>query len=164
MKVLLVVAHPRHDSLTFAAAKAFAEAATVNGHQLEWADLVAEGFDPVLRHPDEPDWSNSNKTYSDAVQREMARIERNEATVIVFPVYWWSMPAILKGWIEGGAKWGRDPIDPFRYTTATRAGYDWWALQPVKRPTVPASRDRERSLDGGTLATMPKDRWPMPSR
>ncbi len=30
----------------------------------------------------------------------MARIERNDATVIVFPVWWWSMPAVLKGWID----------------------------------------------------------------
>lgn len=46
---------------------------------------------------------------------------------------------LLKAWIDGGARWGTDPIDPFRFTTATRAGYDWWALQPVKRPPVPAN-------------------------
>ena len=45
--------------------------------------------------------------------------------------------AILKAWIEAGAKWGADPIDPFRYTTSTRAGYDWWSLQPLVRPAVP---------------------------
>jgi len=47
---------------------------------------------------------------------------------------------LLKEWIEAGAKWGSDPIDPFRFTTGTRAGYDWWSLQPVKRPAVPDSR------------------------
>jgi NAD(P)H dehydrogenase (quinone) len=30
----------------------------------------------------------------------MERIERNDATVVFFPVWWWSMPAILKGWID----------------------------------------------------------------
>jgi NAD(P)H dehydrogenase (quinone) len=30
----------------------------------------------------------------------MERIQRNEATVMIFPVWWWSMPAILKGWID----------------------------------------------------------------
>ena len=53
-----------------------------------------------MREVDEPDWSDSNKRYSPEVRREMARIERNEATLIVFPVYWWSVPAILKGWID----------------------------------------------------------------
>ena len=30
--------------------------------------------------------------------------------------------AIVKAWIAAGAKWGTDPIDRFRYTTAARAG------------------------------------------
>jgi NAD(P)H dehydrogenase (quinone) len=54
----------------------------------------------VLREADEPDWNDPDKIYSEDVQREMQRIERNEATVMVFPVYWWSMPALLKGWID----------------------------------------------------------------
>ena len=100
MKILIVVAHPRPSSLSHLVARAFCEAATANGHATEWADLVAEGFDPVLREADEPDWDDPAKRYSPEVQAEMARIERNEATVLVFPVYWWSMPAVLKGWID----------------------------------------------------------------
>lgn len=46
--------------------------------------------------------------------------------------------AVLKDWIAAGAKWGSDPIDPFRFTSEKRAGYDWWSLQPVKRPETPA--------------------------
>ncbi len=100
MKVLLVSAHVRPNSLTKTAADAFAGAAVANGHEIEWANLVAEGFDPVLREPDEPDWDDPDKVYSSEVIREMERIGRNQATVIVFPVWWWSMPAILKGWID----------------------------------------------------------------
>lgn len=99
MKTLLVVAHPRQDSLTHAVASAFASAATAGGHAIEWADLAAEGFDPALPPEDEPDW-NARKTYSAAVRAEMARVERNAATVLVYPVWWWSMPAVLKGWID----------------------------------------------------------------
>ena len=44
---------------------------------------------------------------------------------------------LLKTWIASGAKWGTDPIDTLRYTSETRAGYDWWALQPVIRPQRP---------------------------
>ena len=44
---------------------------------------------------------------------------------------------LIKEWIEHGARWGTDPIDPFRFTTSSRAGYDWWALQPLVRPVVP---------------------------
>jgi putative NADPH-quinone reductase len=100
MKVLLVSAHVRPNSLTKAVADAFVEAAGLNGHKFEIANLVDEGFDPVLHKIDEPDWNDPNKIYSEAVREEMARIERNEATVMVFPVWWWSTPAILKGWID----------------------------------------------------------------
>ena len=44
---------------------------------------------------------------------------------------------LLRRWIDGGAKWGTSPIDPFAFTTSARAGYDWWSLQPVQRPVVP---------------------------
>ena len=44
---------------------------------------------------------------------------------------------LLRRWIDGGAKWGTSPIDPFAFTTGARAGYDWWSLQPVRRPAVP---------------------------
>ena len=100
MNVLLVLAHPRRTSLTGKAAEAFAIAATERGHMIEWADLVAERFDPVLREADDPDWNNGRKVYSAEVRQEMARIEHNHATVMFFPVFWWSMPAILKGWID----------------------------------------------------------------
>ncbi|MFO0937356.1 MAG: DUF1553 domain-containing protein [Gemmataceae bacterium] len=45
--------------------------------------------------------------------------------------------AVLKRWIEQGAKWGTDPIDPHRMTTSNRAGTDWWSLQPLTKPTPP---------------------------
>ncbi len=100
MKILMVLAHPRRASVTGQVADAFAAAAAANGHEIEWADLMREGFDPVLREADEPDWTDGNKTYSPEVRHEMARVERNDATVMVFPVWWWSMPAVLKGWID----------------------------------------------------------------
>ena len=49
--------------------------------------------------------------------------------------------ALLREWIAGGAVWGTTPIDRLRYTTSTRAGYDWWSLQPVRRREPPVVRD-----------------------
>ena len=51
--------------------------------------------------------------------------------------------AILKKWIENGAVWGTDPIDPFRVTTSKRAGSDWWSLQPVRRPALPSVKQKD---------------------
>jgi mono/diheme cytochrome c family protein len=43
----------------------------------------------------------------------------------------------LREWIKSGARWESDPIDPFRYTTDRRAGYDWWSLRPLPRVQPP---------------------------
>ena len=98
MTALVVECHPRQDSLTMAVAHAFRDAA--DGVAFEVADLYREGFDPRLGAEDEPDWDDPGKIYSAAAQQEMARVERCAATVMVFPVWWWSTPAMLKGWID----------------------------------------------------------------
>jgi NAD(P)H dehydrogenase (quinone) len=106
MKILVVLCHPRRDSLTGAIADAVVEGLEAAGHDAELADLYGEGFDPRLGEPDEPDWEHTGKVYSDAVQGEMARVARNRAIILVFPIWWWSMPAMLKGWID--RVWNKD--------------------------------------------------------
>ena len=128
MRILLVVAHPRRGSLTHRAAEGFARAAEAGGHQVEWADLMAEGFDPVLRLADEPDWSDPAKPWAPEVRAEMARVQRNEATVLVFPVWWWSMPAVLKGWVD--RVWAKD----WAYGGARYPHARVWALALVGGP------------------------------
>lgn len=100
MDVLTVLCHPRRDSLTAAVAKEFRAGLAESGHGGELADLYAEGFDPLVLPPDEPDWNDATKRYSDVVLAEQARIERHQAIAMVFPVWWWSLPAMLKGWID----------------------------------------------------------------
>ncbi len=106
MKVLVVFSHPRRDSLTGQVADAVVAGLGDAGHEAELADLHGEGFDPVLREPDEPDWEREDKVYSAAARDEMARMERNDAVILVFPIWWWSMPAVLKGWID--RVWNKD--------------------------------------------------------
>ncbi|MEX2647907.1 MAG: NAD(P)H oxidoreductase [Alphaproteobacteria bacterium] len=100
MNVLVVLAHPRRESLTGAVADTFAAGLAEAGHRSELADLHAEGFDPCMTPADEPDWDDGDKRYSVAVLAEQERIARNDAVALVFPVWWWSVPALLKGWID----------------------------------------------------------------
>ena len=45
---------------------------------------------------------------------------------------------LLTQWIAEGAKWPHDrQLDLYERTTHVRAGRDWWALQPVERPSPP---------------------------
>lgn len=100
MKVLVVFSHPRRHSFCGAVLDALLAGLAAGRNRAEVADLHREGFDPRMPEADEPDWNDAGKRYSDAVLAEQARIERNEAMVFVFPVWWWSMPAMLKGWID----------------------------------------------------------------
>jgi hypothetical protein len=48
---------------------------------------------------------------------------------------------LLRAWIEHGAVWRGGALDLFARTTDTRAGLDWWSLQPVRRPPLPPVKD-----------------------
>ncbi len=66
--------------------------------------------------------------------------------------------AALKRWIEAGAPWpaGR-VLSPFEITTATRAGRDWWSLQPLAAAAPPAVKDAawpRNSIDEFVLAKL----------
>lgn len=100
MKVLVVSAHPRSGSLTASLTKRFIEGLSAAGHEHELVDLYAEEFNPLLFPEDEPDWENPSKIYSDVVMQEQKRIAEHDALVYTFPVWWYSLPAILKGYID----------------------------------------------------------------
>lgn len=97
---LVVVAHHRTDSLTAHTARRAADRLEAAGYRIDLLDLHAEGFDPRMNTSDQPDWGNRDKTYSDEVHAHMRRILDADVVVAVFPVYWQSVPAILKGWID----------------------------------------------------------------
>jgi hypothetical protein len=60
--------------------------------------------------------------------------------------------ALLKKWIASGAKWGSEKIDPFRFTTTARAGYDWWSLQPLAK--LNPTGQQKRSIDSFIAARL----------
>ena len=98
MKALAVFAHPRRDSLTGAILDNFATGLAEAGHELELADLYREGQEWRLQPEDYAQFAGG--PMPEAVRREQARVDRAEALAFVFPVWWWSFPAILKGWID----------------------------------------------------------------
>jgi NAD(P)H dehydrogenase (quinone) len=100
LNVLVVFDHPRRDSFCSAVLDSLIQGLTAAGHRAEIADLRVEGFDPRLPPGDEPDWEDADKVYTDAVLAEQARMLRNDALAFVFPVWWWSLPATTKGWID----------------------------------------------------------------
>lgn len=99
MHALIVVSHPNPTSLTHSVAARIAEGISGNGHTAEIADLMAEGFDPRFTQSDFAVHHREAAPPAD-VLAEQARIDRSDAVVLVFPVFWWSMPGLMKGWID----------------------------------------------------------------
>jgi Protein of unknown function (DUF1553)/Protein of unknown function (DUF1549)/Planctomycete cytochrome C len=62
---------------------------------------------------------------------------------------------LLRAWIAAGAAWGTDPVDPWRVTSGKRAGYDWWALQPIAKQTPPV-KDAHRVRNPIDAFLLPK--------
>lgn len=100
MKILTVVAHYRENSLTLAVANRFMEGLRSAGHEVELLNLYQEEFNPILNEQDEPTWGQPNKKYSVEVHRRMEQMKRNDALAFIFPVWWYNMPAILKGYLD----------------------------------------------------------------
>ncbi|WP_411388742.1 NAD(P)H-dependent oxidoreductase [Pseudomonas sp. MPB23] len=99
MHALIVVAHHDAQSLTHAVAAQVAAGLSSSGHTVEMADLAAEGFDPRYTCADHL-VHRTHATPPADVLAEQARIDRADALVLVFPIYWWSLPGLLKGWID----------------------------------------------------------------
>ncbi|MGK3960665.1 NAD(P)H-dependent oxidoreductase [Sorangium sp. So ce118] len=99
MHALLVVSHPERSSLTHGVAAQVAEGVSLSGNSFEIADLAAEAFDPRFTAADLAVHRSKAPPPAD-VAVEQARIDRADALVLVYPVYWWSMPGLLKGWID----------------------------------------------------------------
>jgi len=111
MHVLTVLDHPNPKSFSAAVAAAFMDGARAAGHSTELADLHAEGFDPRWTMADIEDDGRATSRADIAV--EQARISRADAICLVFPLFWWGMPAMTKGWIDRvfGWGWAYDQLD-----------------------------------------------------
>ena len=102
MHVLVLFAHPSRTSFTGELADAFCAGLREVGHQVEFADLYLEGFNPML----DPEQFQA-ETAMDAeaarpadVRAEQARLGRAQGLVLVYPFWWSDVPAILKGWFD----------------------------------------------------------------
>ncbi|MEO0893685.1 MAG: NAD(P)H-dependent oxidoreductase [Pseudomonadota bacterium] len=104
MHVLIVLDHPNAASFSAASAQAFIEGAQEAGHTTELADLHVEGFDPRWTQAD-IDGDATGDAPRDILQ-EQQRIDRADAICLVFPLFWWGMPAMTKGWIDRVWTWG----------------------------------------------------------
>jgi NAD(P)H dehydrogenase (quinone) len=100
MKALVTVTHPRKNSLTYNVMSRFVEGLQQNNHEVDLLDLDRDGFNPLYTAEDEKDWINPDKIYSPEVRKEMDRILAADTLVFVFPLWQYSVPSMLKGYLD----------------------------------------------------------------
>ncbi|MFT5220087.1 MAG: NAD(P)H dehydrogenase (quinone) [Planctomycetota bacterium] len=113
MNILVIYTHPRADSLNHSLLEATIRGLEQAGHQIKVADLYAENFQPAMTVDDFSQFEL--KPMPADVLAEQARIEWSDALVFIFPLWWWSVPGMLKGWIDRvmSYSWAWfDPMDP----------------------------------------------------
>lgn len=113
-RALIVHAHPERNSFVSGMMKTAALELTEMGYSVEVSDLYADNFDPVAKAADfscriDPGYlkyareqRNAFKsgTLAPDVEREFDRLMAADLVVFTFPLYWFSVPAILKGWFD----------------------------------------------------------------
>src|SRR5699024_5227628 len=96
MNVLIVLGHPRGDSYCAALAEAYAAgAATVPTVALRWLRLSELEFDPHV-HVDSPE----NQPLEPDLKAALPDLHWADHLVFVYPNWWGTMPALLKGFFD----------------------------------------------------------------
>ncbi|QQJ98848.1 NAD(P)H-dependent oxidoreductase [Burkholderia ambifaria] len=114
MNVLIVYAHPEPRSLNGALRDFAVEHLEAAGHAVQVSDLYAmnwkaafDAHDVTDRAPDarfDPALDSKRAfetgTQRDDIAREQDKLKWADAVILQFPLWWFSMPAIMKGWVE----------------------------------------------------------------
>lgn len=94
-RILVILGHPRHDSLCGAIANAYVEGAKSTKNEIQQIFLGDLSFDPVLHNG----YSTIQELEPDLVAGQAA-ITWAQHIVFVYPIWWGTMPALLKGFID----------------------------------------------------------------
>jgi putative NADPH-quinone reductase len=92
---LIVLGHPSNTSFSAALAESYAQGARAAGHTVRMLRLADLQFDPVLHA------SNTHaQPLESALLQAQSDIEWAQHIGWVFPVWWGSLPALLKGFLD----------------------------------------------------------------
>ncbi|MEH6417641.1 NAD(P)H-dependent oxidoreductase [Pseudomonas sp. CGJS7] len=113
-RVLIVYAHPEPESLNGSLKDAMREHLLASGHEVQVSDLYAMKWKAEVDADDFPQRdraaklivpSDSRRAFDSDALTEDVRLEQDklrwaDALILQFPLWWFSMPAILKGWFD----------------------------------------------------------------
>ena len=107
MKTLIVFNHPYDGSYCNAILESVQEGLKLGGHKCKLIHLDKDGFDPVMRGKDLMAFVQAGKVGEEAlrvvdpiVMQYKKKLEWAEHLVMIFPIWWMSMPAMMKGFVD----------------------------------------------------------------
>ena len=114
MKVLIVHAHPEPQSFTAALRDQAVTTLQAQGHQVQVSDLYAMQWNPVASAADFSTRENpeylvyaleqrlgvKKQSIAADIQAELDKLLWADLLILNFPIFWFSAPAMLKGWID----------------------------------------------------------------
>jgi NAD(P)H dehydrogenase (quinone) len=95
---LVVLAHPDADSFCGTVARRWSERVRGHGQVCDLRDLYADSFDPLLRSTEQP--GKPGYAADPECAAECAALQNLGVLVFVYPIWFGSLPAMLKGYIE----------------------------------------------------------------
>jgi NAD(P)H dehydrogenase (quinone) len=121
MNTLIVYWHPEPRSFNHAMFTTACEALTGAGVAVQTSDLHAMALDPVssranFRSVKDPDYlklqleemhATEVGGFSDLIEAEMQKVEWCDLMIWQFPLWWFGLPAALKGWVDRVFAMGR---------------------------------------------------------
>ncbi|QCX48149.1 NAD(P)H-dependent oxidoreductase [Ralstonia pseudosolanacearum] len=133
MNIVIIYAHPALESLNASLRCVMVNRLQGAGHAVQISDLYAMGWKAAL---DGDDFLNrdpgtrldlaldSKRAFLDGQQSpdiaaEQEKLLAADAVILQFPLWWFSMPAILKGWVE------RVYAHGFAYGVGEHSKYRW---------------------------------------
>ncbi|GAA4850735.1 NAD(P)H-dependent oxidoreductase [Algivirga pacifica] len=99
MKTTIVFAHPWHGSFNKAILDTITNKLEANSKEYQVIDLNKDNFDPVLREKDLALYAKGQTT-DELVIKYQEMLKNTEELIFVFPIWWYDIPAILKGFID----------------------------------------------------------------
>jgi NAD(P)H dehydrogenase (quinone) len=99
LRILVVFAHPLETSFVSAMHARVVEILRAGGHSVDDLDLYAEKFDPVLSRRQMRAYVDTNANTRE-VETYVERLRAAEALVLIFPVWFDGLPAIMQGYFQ----------------------------------------------------------------
>ncbi len=121
MKVFILHAHPEPKSFNGALFRTAQSALAQAGHDVITSDLYAMRFGPVsdrsnftsVANPDflklqiEESHATEHNGFAPEIEAEIAKLEASDLWILQFPLWWFGMPGIMKGWMDRVLAMGR---------------------------------------------------------